>query len=244
MTSAGCCGIIVKNRTDVGAPPHGILVKKKNPKTETPADSQVPSASEKDQKRSSGDGPAKPRVRADQRLVHQCLAGDDQAWERLYRRCHPRLLSAIKHLLGEDGADIHVVDDIAARVWYELLRDDAALLASYDGLREIRLDAFLAGLARIEIMRYVRSEHRRRSHEFIGGRKMLAEQRTPDWKFAPMMDEFVSSLTPQERMFMENFLIAIPEPVGEGGSMGLSPSNVWQRRHRLRSKLKRFLQDL
>jgi DNA-directed RNA polymerase specialized sigma24 family protein len=194
------------------------------------------------------DGNRKDRSSADearhqQRLVERCLGGDERAWERLYRECHPPLLRAIKLLLGSEATDIHLADEMAARVWYALLREGGRLLASYDPERDSGLSAFLMGLARIEIMRHLRSERRRRSYEFIGGRRILAEGRVPDWQVAVMMDEFSATLTAQERRFMEKFLLEPPdaEPTPEQGE--LSADSIWQRRHRIRRKLKAFFDD-
>jgi DNA-directed RNA polymerase specialized sigma24 family protein len=188
-----------------------------------------------------GDDPA--AATADQHLVDRCLAGDERAWEKLYQDCHPQLLRAIKLLLGPDAGDFHLVDEMAARVWYALLRDGGRLLASYDVERDSRLSAFLMGLARIEIMRHMRSERRRRSYEFIGGRRILAEGRVPDWQVAAMMEEFSSTLSPQEKRFMEEFLLDPPQPSASAEPDQLSPSSVWQRRHRIRLKLKAFFED-
>ncbi|MHC4176581.1 MAG: hypothetical protein ACYSWU_03695 [Planctomycetota bacterium] len=130
---------------------------------------------------------------------------------------------------------------MAARVWYALLRDGGRLLAGYDADRDSGLSAFLMGLARIEIMRHVRAEHRRRSHELIGGRKRLAEGRVPDWQLATMMDEFTSTLTAQEVGFMERFLLDAAETEGDEEVEELAATSIWQRRRRLRLKLQAFL---
>ncbi len=180
---------------------------------------------------------------ADRHLVDRCLAGDQRAWERLYRKWHPQLLRVIRLLLGADAKDVHLVDEMAARVWYALLRDGSRLLASYDADRDSCLGAFLMGLARIEIMRHLRSERRRRSHEFIGGRRILAEGRIPDWQVTAMMEEFSSTLTPQERRFMNDFLLETSEPLSDTNAGQLSPSSIWQRRHRIRLKLKAFFEN-
>ena len=193
--------------------------------------------------RAGRDGSTTDKARRHQRLVERCLSGDERAWEQLYRECHPPLLRAIKLLLGPDAADIHLADEMAARVWYALLRDGGRLLVSYDAERDSSLSAFLMGLARIEIMRHLRSERRRRSYEFIGGRRILAEGRVPDWQVAVMMDEFSSTLTAQERCFMEKFLLEAPEAEPSTDQGELSANSIWQRRHRIRRKLKAFFDD-
>ena len=115
------------------------------------------------------------RKAADDRLlVDQCLTGDETAWEKLYYRCHPALIKAIRYLLGNDNRDPNLVEEIAARVWYILLRNDGELLGRFDPDRDCRLQAYLIGFARNEILQYLRSERRRRSHEATGGRLLLA----------------------------------------------------------------------
>lgn len=188
-----------------------------------------------------GSGDHTDAARADQRLVKRCLAGEEKAWEQLYRQCHPQLVRAVKLLLGSDAGDVHLVDEMAARVWYALLRDGSRLLASYDADRDSRLSAFLMGLARIEIMRHMRSERRRRSHEFNGGRRTLAQGRVADWQVRTMIEEFRATLTPLERAFMEEFLLDAADPEGDGDGKEVPASSVWQRRHRLRLKLQEFL---
>lgn len=208
-----------------------------------PDDSSSTAAKTAASQRAGRDGSATDEARRHQRLVERCLSGDERAWERLYRECHPPLFRAIKLLLGSDAGDIHLADEMAARVWYALLRDGGRLLASYDPERDSGLSAFLMGLARIEIMRHLRSERRRRSYEFIGGRRILAEGRVPDWQVAAMMDEFSSTLTAQERRFMEKFLLDTPETEVSGDQGESSAASIWQRRHRIRRKLQAFFDD-
>ena len=191
-----------------------------------------------------GDGPKKGRVLVDQQVVQRCLEGDERAWEKLYRKCHPRLRKAIELLLGVDASDGHVIEEIAARVWYALLKDNHRLLAAYDADRDSALDGFLMGLARIEILRYTRSERRRHSHEMSGGRNRLEEQRVSDWQLATMMDEFTSTLTAGERKFMERFLTGPVDDQTDAELEDLPATTVWTRRYRIRRKLNRFLENL
>jgi DNA-directed RNA polymerase specialized sigma24 family protein len=189
-------------------------------------------------------GAARDTAQKDQRIVDGCLNGDERAWERLYRRCHPRLRKAIELLLGSESTDANLIEEIAARVWYALLRDDCRLLTTYDTERDSTLDVFLMGLARIEILRYLRSERRRHSHELVRGRKSLEEDRVSDWQMATMLDEFSSSLTPGEREFMERFLTSPAEAQTDEDVEDLSACNIWQRRHRIRLKLHEYLRNL
>jgi len=182
------------------------------------------------------------RPDADQDLIDRCLDGDEKGWEELYQEFHPRLVEAIKFLLGTEAQKIHLVDEIAARVWYSLLRDDARLLARFDVTRNCRLDAFLMGIARMEILRYFRSERRRQAHEAVGGRRLIDRQPISDSQMAAMIDEFVSTLTEGEKDFMEKFLVSLPSEE-DPEAFEITDSNIWQRRHRIRSKVNDFFDD-
>ena len=194
--------------------------------------------------RCDGGASVKDHVNGDRQIVDRCLAGDKQAWERLYRTYHPRLRRAIQLLLGAEASDVHVIDEIAARVWYALLQNDGRLLGTYDADRQSALDSFLMGLARIEILRYTRAERRRHQHEMRSGRRRLDEQRVSEWQLATMMDEFVSTLTPGQRDFMERFLTAPAGNKPDSPVEDLSGNCIRVRRHRIRRKLNDFLEEL
>jgi len=183
---------------------------------------------------------------ADQELIDRCLDGEEKAWEQLYLQFHSRLVEAIKFLLGTEGQKVHLVDEIAARVWYALLRDDAKLLARFDVTRNCRLDAFLMGIARMEILRYFRSERRRQAHEIVGGRRLRDRQPVSDAQLVAMLDEFLCTLTEGEREFIEEYLVSLP-PDGEEDQdedgQDMTDSNIWQRRHRIRCKMTEFFTD-
>ncbi len=80
---------------------------------------------------------------ADQRLAKRCVKGEVLAWEELYGRFHDPLCTAIRGMLGSGGADLSRIDEIAARVWYALVRDDGELLNRFDPARHTRLTGFL-----------------------------------------------------------------------------------------------------
>ena len=194
--------------------------------------------------RCDGGDSVKDHVNRDGQMVDRCLAGDERAWERLYGECHPRLRKAIGLLLRADAGGVHTVEEIAARVWYALLRDDFRLLKAYDADRDSTLYSFLMGLARIEILRYTRSERRRRSYEMLGGRTRLEEQRVSEGQVASLIDEFASTLTPGQREFMDLFVTGRAENKPDSGLMGLSETSIRARRHRIRRKLNNFLENL
>jgi hypothetical protein len=184
-------------------------------------------------------------AQADRLLVDRCLAGEPAAWEELYGHYHALLCDLIGSLLGQGyNNDPNVIDEIAARVWYELVKDDGRLLGRFDPCRDVRLGAFLRGLARIEIMRYRRGEHRRCE----GEAKVRANHRrdTPlsEYQVDALLSEFAATLTPNEQLFLRDYAL-LPSAGGEDededtDSTEPSDSSVWQRCHRIRMKLRAF----
>ena len=173
---------------------------------------------------------------ADQRLAKRCVNGEVLAWEELYGRFHDPLCTAIRGMLGSGGADLSRIDEIAARVWYALVRDDGELLNRFDPARHTRLTGFLRGLARIEVMRYFRAEYRRRTQEAACPCPDRSGTAVSDWQVTAMIDDFATTLTAGEQEFLEEHLLGQPEE-GDGK---VSQATVWQRCHRIREKLKAF----
>jgi DNA-directed RNA polymerase specialized sigma24 family protein len=177
-------------------------------------------------------------METDLQLVTKCLHGEVEAWEQLYNHCHPVLLKGIRHMLGEAGKNPDLVDEIASRVWYSLVRDDGQLLARYDAARNARLSDYCLGVARIEILRHLREQRRRQLHELALGRRVGSGPPVSEWELAAAIEEFAVTLTPGERQFMERELTAAPS---RNSDQPLSQANVWQRCHRIRAKLIKFL---
>ena len=117
-------------------------------------------------------------VEEDRELIGRCLAGEVKAWEELYCRSHPALLSSVKVLLGGGGCDLNLVDEITAGVWYALIENDGRLLARYDPRRGARLITFLRTVAKTEVCRHFRREGRRQRREQIALRARPAHRRT------------------------------------------------------------------
>jgi len=192
--------------------------------------------------RPDGNGAARRAAYADRRLVERCLAGDQQAWEELFEQRHWPLLRGVRTLLGPYGRDVHFVEEIAARVWYVLLRNDGEVLARYDPSRDSRLGAFLMGIARLEMVQYVRSERRRRGRELLAGRKLLEKQPACAQELDRLLNELISTLAPQEQEFLEKHLVSCPPPDGDGnGHDSESQDSIRQQRRRVYRKLSRFL---
>lgn len=140
-------------------------------------------------------GPLEPST-----IVNRCLSGDPRAWEELYAACHPNLMRLISSLVVPRHRNVELVDEIAARVWYELVRDNAKRLRQYDAAKGTPSE-FVAGVAKNLFRVYLRSERRRRWRETVAARN-----RRPTIDCAPaagaMMREFVPLLSSAERSFL------------------------------------------
>ncbi len=184
---------------------------------------------------------ARPEAQADRLLIDRCRAGEVAAWEMLYRQCHGPLLLAIKIFLGRYSAGEDLAEEIAARVWFNLVDENGALLDRFDARRGCRLTTFLAALAKRDVLRYLRGERRRHARE-NASRPSLGSQRAvppaPEADFSVSLDEFLDTLSLREREFCETYLLANShDDLGE-----FSAANRWQLRHRVRRKLIDFLE--
>jgi hypothetical protein len=179
----------------------------------------------------------KDKVRADADLARRCLAGEVAAWEAFYAQCHDPLMVSIRIMLGRQASDASLVEEIAARVWYAMVANDGELLARYDPGRGARLITFMRTLAKDEISRHLRAEFRRRERLLVALRER-PQQRAELAHTASSLAEFLGTLTPNERSFCSDYLLArAPEGVAAKHSM----ANVWQLSRRVYQKLLRFL---
>lgn len=204
----------------------------------------------------------------DGRLVQRCLAGEAEAWDLLFRQAHPILLESARYLLGPNRRDDDLVEEIASRVWYALLRDNHRVLARYDAA-ENHLGAYLFGVAKREIQQFWRAQRRRLTHESQGGQRNSSCDHAAELEASALLQEFLAQLNAGEQEFLAGFLLPArtppaeplpPSPSGNGRHNGnataqhlatgnglasedgkLSKSGVRQRSRRLRLKLEAFL---
>jgi DNA-directed RNA polymerase specialized sigma24 family protein len=179
-------------------------------------------------------------VLADRQLVDACLSGETGAWSVLYRRFHDSLITSIRSFLGRSACDGSLVDEIAARVWYALVRNDFELLARFDVTRGCRLSTFLSVLAKTEARLLLRSERRRRIRE-----QAVSRSEAPAKAGGPATEnlseeEFMTTLSPAERTFYEDVLKTSESEIQLLPDK-YTPQNKWQLRHRVRKKLEQFL---
>jgi hypothetical protein len=188
-----------------------------------------------DESPDEGEGQISRLVKKDRELVDQCLAGKPGAWSQMYARFQGSLLASIRAFLGRAGQDIHLIDEISARVWYALVRNDFELLARFDEARNCRFSTFLSVLAKTETRLLLRSERRRKVRELVASRP---EVESPDDNV--LMDgEFLATLSPAEQVFFNEVLLSKYAPETEAQ---YTLENLWQLRHRVRRKLEQFLE--
>jgi hypothetical protein len=192
--------------------------------------------------RQAGPGRRKKRVTKfvlqDHELVGRCLAGEPKAWSQMYAKFHGTLLASIRAFLGRAGQDFHLIDEISARVWFALIRNNFELLARFDPARGCRLSTFLSLLAKGEARLLLRTERRRRLREQIASKPEI-EEMLPEEVGVLSDDEFIATLSAAERLFYFEVLMTSCQ---DDGAEHYSDGNLWQLRHRVRRKLQHFLE--
>jgi hypothetical protein len=177
-------------------------------------------------------------VLQDGKLVQQCLAHQPDAWSRMYARFHAPLVASIRAFLGPAGRDPYLTEEVAARVWYALVRDDFWLLARFDVRRGCRLSTFLSLIAKAQARLLLRSERRRRLRELTVAKSEIEEP--SDGRLDSLSgEEFVATLSPAERTFLVDVLVASSDCDARAR---YSNQNLWQLRRRVREKLLKFLE--
>lgn len=186
-------------------------------------------------------GDANSLVQSDRQLIDRCLAGEEDAWRELFTQRHPGLVRVSRSFLGHSRGDSQLAEEIAARVWLALLRDSGKALARFDPAQDRDFGTFLSGVARHEVLRYCRSERRRRLRETIAAQTASPSTKANSADISLLLREFMATLVPKEVGFMEEFLLSRSLVNGQGSKEELSQANVWQRKHRLRTKLLAYL---
>jgi hypothetical protein len=181
-------------------------------------------------------------VLSDRRLVERCLAGDQAAWDDLYEQCQPTIISTAMAALNHRGDAREISDEIAARVWLQLVSNDCRVLERFDAQRGCRLQTFVAKICRYQTFNYQRAERRRRAWEVLVADSEHLECRNAtasSHAYLVLPESFLASLTIREREFCEKYLFQardLHQPPE------YSPSNVRQLRCRLRRKLQAYLE--
>lgn len=175
--------------------------------------------------------------RVDRVLIDECLAGNADAWTRLYQKYQPRLLASIRASLASTLRRNDVIDEVASRVWYAVVSDNARLLARFAPGRNCQLGTYLSMLATTEVLRYLRSERRQQARNAVVGDRVTKDQAVRPGPMLCELDEFLDHLTPQERAFCKSELLDISSEMAKP----YSDQNAWQLRHRVLRKLRSFM---
>lgn len=177
----------------------------------------------------------------DRQMVDRCLAGEVAAWEGLYAQCHSGLLVSIRILLGHGESDENLVDELAARVWYALVANDGELLARYDAAHGARLSTFLRAIAKDLVGRHFRTENRRirREREAVIERPRHGEPAGDGG--VESLTRFMATLSPQERAFCGDYLLARPSEEAVQAQRTYSAANIRQLSSRIQRKLVEFV---
>ncbi len=175
-------------------------------------------------------------------LIDRCLSGDVSAWSEIYREFHDSLLVSIRRYLNRAGQDINVVEEIAARVWYALIKNGFELLARFDVSRGCRLSTYLSIVAKNETRVLFRSERRRRSREQLASRPDITDESRLETTQLASDDEFLVTLSQAEQAYFMDVLVAAPAE-REAAEQNYSIENNWQLRHRIRKKLEQYISE-
>lgn len=190
------------------------------------------------------DDPLVWRVLQERELIDRCAEGAAQAWSELYLRFHSRLLKTIEMTITPARNDLELVEEIAARVWYALVRDECRLLKAFDPERGASFATYLSIVAKSTAFQYFRAERRRRRREFIVSKSIDIGESDEPMQLLDFADVFLESLSPQERRFYHEHLMARAD--GQAGAPSdkngtISEPNAWQLRHRVLNKLRTYI---
>jgi DNA-directed RNA polymerase specialized sigma24 family protein len=178
---------------------------------------------------------------ADARLAERCIAGDVAAWDELYAGCHDRLSASIVALLGGRSDDPNFIDEIAAQVWYALVKNDGELLLRFDPARGARLITFIQTVAKDIWNRHRRSERRRLDREGTASCGKSNHYPAELDRANGTLTEFLESLAPRDRQFFNEHLLENPDQAPADESSTESPTSIWQRTRRIYKRLLGFL---
>jgi hypothetical protein len=146
------------------------------------------------------------RYPSEQALVRALVARNPDGWQQLIESYGAGLAEYIRHLLRSRGKDQLLAEEIAEAVWFSLVDDD------YRRLRRFRKDLakYLRARARDELRKSDRREKRERQHVqplTWDPLNHAVERRLGEEEF----QEFLDTLTPQERRCCEAKMDGIPK---------------------------------
>lgn len=177
-------------------------------------------------------------ISSDIDLVRHCIDGDAAAWQQLYNKHHLRLLSIIRSRMAGKSVDDEWIQEIASLVWFSLVEKDHDRLRRFEPRRCRQFSAYLSALARQEILKLYRKDHRRRLREASAARSELVRSLESPAHIEERLTEFLTTLTRQERAFCVSSLL---NQSAAGHESPYSAANTWTLRHRILCKLDVFM---
>lgn len=182
----------------------------------------------------------RPEVVADRQLVDDCLTGQKDAWERLYHRCHPYLVAAVRKYLGGQANDQQLVEEIVAQVWFLVIQNDGQMLDRFSAQRDRRLTSYLGGFAHNQVRAYARSEKRRHLREAEATRGHRVHDSMHAERDPLEMQDFISTLSDRERKYVAWCMLPPSDEPDGKEPFSATENSDRQLRHRLRSKMRDF----
>ena len=146
---------------------------------------------------------------SDEALVQRCLAvpRDRAAWDELYRRYESPMLAAAHNALGAAARNQAETDQAVLDVW-EYLWEHPGHFDKWDSAQE-QLLPFLCNEVRNHVRRL--RQKRRRRHE-VRLPPLLVDTHTSGQDVVIGIEEVRGCLSPGQRAYADQFLLAAPNP--------------------------------
>ena len=167
----------------------------------------------------------------DTELITRCIAGEERAWNDLIDRHRHRLLVSLRYLLGRDGRDGHLVEDIFQDTMLALVQNRFKRLRLYNRSQS-SFTTFVKTIAK-QIIAQRRRQCYRGDWTSLGDRAP-ADPARHDGFVRAELQELIEALTPQESRYLKSILLSD----SPSASFPISPANEWFLRHRLTIKWK------
>lgn len=174
----------------------------------------------------------------DERLLSAASAGDEDAWEQLYRRIYPRLWAYLVRRVGAGQAE-DAVNDTMTRAMEGIGRFEP---------RKASFDAWVFGIARHVAVDLHRRQVRSERHRLLGGGEFqntegLPEDVTLIAEEHELLRWAYNRLLPVEREILELRVIAQLSAEETAAALGKRPGAVRTAQSRALSRLRHLLEE-
>lgn len=95
-------------------------------------------------------------IHPDVALVRQALDSSGAARQRLIERLDPVIRARVRASVGNNGVDVHGLEDLAQQIWVRLFDHNARRLAAFDPALGRSLEGFVGMIAQQEIVELLR----------------------------------------------------------------------------------------